>query len=83
MEMKKAFSIFVALALVITLAACQGEKVPTQPHEPGSHGTSKPYCMTLLPELSLCVNNFLVCCQRLTQLYPKTVCGSLGKDRGL
>ena len=42
MEMKKAFSIFVALALVITLAACQGEKVPTQPHEPGSHGTSKP-----------------------------------------
>ena len=43
----------------------------------------RPYCMTLLPELSLCVNNFLGCCQRLTQLYPKTVCGSLGKDRGL
>lgn len=42
MEMKKAFSIFVALALVITLAACQGQQVPTQPHEPGSHGTSKP-----------------------------------------
>ena len=42
MEMKKAFSIFVALALVITLAACQGEQVPMQPHEPGSHGTSKP-----------------------------------------
>ena len=42
MEMKKAFSIFVAFALVITLAACQGEQVPTQTHEPGSHGTSKP-----------------------------------------
>ena len=42
MEMKKAFSIFIALALVITLAACQGEQVPMQPHEPGSHGTSKP-----------------------------------------
>lgn len=42
MEMKKAFSIFIALAVVITLAACQGEQVPTQPHEPGSHGTSKP-----------------------------------------
>lgn len=42
MEMKKAFSIFVALALVIILAACQGEQVPMQSHEPGSHGTSKP-----------------------------------------
>ena len=42
MEMKKAFSIFVALALVITLAACQGEQIPAQPHEPGSYGTSKP-----------------------------------------
>ena len=43
MEMKKAFSIFIALALIITLAACQGEQVPMQPHEPGSHGTSKEY----------------------------------------
>ena len=40
--MKGRIAFLLVLALLLTLAACQGEQVPMQPHEPGSHGTSKP-----------------------------------------
>ena len=40
--MKKALSILLALVLLLTLAACQTEHSPTQPHAPGSNGASKP-----------------------------------------
>ena len=42
MAMKKLLSILLALAFLLTLAACQTEQMPTQPHEPGSNGASKP-----------------------------------------
>lgn len=42
MAMKRLFCVLIALAVILALAGCNDQQMPTQPHEPGSNGASKP-----------------------------------------